>query len=114
MPTEKMPELKKQFEFYLKGIDVKYKIIRKQFPYSIDPNESLVEDVRNSMKTVIGYEPKLFIAPSRTDSTYLYQMNKTKTAIMGPGEQPMCHQPNEWIDTRRMNEFTYILLDFLK
>jgi acetylornithine deacetylase/succinyl-diaminopimelate desuccinylase-like protein len=113
IPGEDIKKVRSMIEPKLKRAGANYQLIRKQFPYMIEPGERIVVNSQRSMKEVLGYSPKLKITPSRTDSTYLYQINRTKTVIIGPGENPMCHQPNEWIDLRRMKEFTQILIDVL-
>jgi acetylornithine deacetylase/succinyl-diaminopimelate desuccinylase-like protein len=83
-----------------------------QLPYAIDGNEEIVSLVKSSISEALGYTPQIRIKLGRTDSTYLYHKAGIKTVIAGPGHTG--HVKNEFINTKRLLEFTRILKNLLQ
>lgn len=68
-----------------------------------------VELAVNSVQQTLGYTPKFRVESGRTDSGYLHELAGVETFIMGPGDPFVEHKPDEWVSTKRMEEFSRII-----
>lgn len=110
LPNEEWEDVKKEVEATLssiKDIDLKVQFLNPQRAYLLDKGHEIVKLARESVEETLGYSPQLKVESGRTDSTYLDQMAGIKTVILGPGEE--AHIPDEYINVRRLEEFTRIL-----
>jgi acetylornithine deacetylase/succinyl-diaminopimelate desuccinylase-like protein len=114
LPDEKWDDVKHQVDKALstvKGIDFKVHFYKPQKSYLLKREQPLVTWAKESAAESLGYEPKLRAESGRTDSIYFDQMASIKTIIFGPGEN--AHIPDEYIDVRRLEEFSRVLLNML-
>jgi len=110
LPNEEWEDVKKEVEATLssiKDIDLKVQFLNPQRAYLLDKGHEIVRLVRESVEETLHYSPQLKVESGRTDSTYLDEMAGVKTVILGPGEE--AHIPDEYINVRRLEEFTMIL-----
>ena len=109
LPDEQWAEVKKQVETALgkvKGVEFKVAYTKPQQSYLIPRNHPTVTLAKESVERALGYTPKFKVESGRTDSTYLNEAG-IKTVIIGPGET--AHIADEYVNVRRLEEFTRVL-----
>jgi acetylornithine deacetylase/succinyl-diaminopimelate desuccinylase-like protein len=109
LPDEQWAEVKKQVERALgkvKGVEFKVAYTKPQQSYLIPRNHPTVTLTKESVERALGYTPKFKVESGRTDSTYLNEA-QVKTVIIGPGET--AHIADEYVNVRRLEEFTLVL-----
>lgn len=114
LPNEDWDTVKQQVDQTLSGVSgVKFKVDYKkpQRSYIIDRSHPVATLAKESVEKTLGYSPKLRVESGRTDSTYLDQIAGIKTVILGPGET--AHIADEYINVRRLEEFSRVLLEML-
>lgn len=114
LPNENWDTVKKQVDQTLSGMaGVKFKVEYKkpQRSYIIDRTHPVVTLAKESVEKALGYSPKFRVESGRTDSTYLNQIAGIKTVILGPGET--AHIADEYINVRRLEEFSRVLYEML-
>jgi len=114
LPNEDWDEVKAQVDktlSSLSGIDFKVNFYKPQRSYLLEREHPIVSLTKNSLEQTLEYEPKFRVESGRTDSIYFDQMADIKTVIIGPGEE--AHIPDEYIDIRRLGEFSKVLLHML-
>lgn len=114
MPTEDDEKIIKNFMNKIKPYQAEIEETYHKKPYLIEPEHELVEELTKSFSKNLQTRPEYSIIMGGTDATHLKELNKTRTVIFGPGENPICHQPNEYINVNRMKEFTKTLTHFLR
>jgi len=110
LPNEDWDQVKQQVDGALEtvsGIDFKVDYYKPQRSYLLDRGHPVVTLTRDSVVEALGYEPKFKVESGRTDSIYFDQIAGIKTVILGPGEN--AHIPDEYVDIRRLDEFSGIL-----
>lgn len=110
LPNESWDEVKKEVDRSLADLDginfrVDYK--KPQRSYLVDRSHPAVILAKENIERALRYVPRFKVESGRTDSTYFDQMAGTKTVILGPGET--AHIADEYIDVRRLQEFSEIL-----
>jgi acetylornithine deacetylase/succinyl-diaminopimelate desuccinylase-like protein len=81
-----------------------------QKSYLIPRGHPAVTLATDSTRQVLGYCPQFKVESGRTDSTYFNEAG-IKTVIIGPGE--VAHIADEYIDIKRLEEFTQVLYRML-
>jgi len=117
LPNENWDEVKMMVERALGALrDVEYKVhfYEPQRAYLLDRANPVVALAIGSVQRTLGYTPRLRIDAGRTDSNHLDELAGIKTFIMGPGEGATSeHKPDEYLSTRRLDEFHRIMLTML-
>ncbi len=114
LPNEDWDAVKKQVEQTLSelhGIEFKVEYRKPQRSYTIDRTHPAVTLARESVAKTLGYSPRFRVESGRTDSIYFDEMVGLKTVILGPGET--AHIADEYINVRRMEEFSQVLYHML-
>ena len=114
LPDEDWDVVKKQVDHALSelhGIEFKVEYKKPQRSYIIDRNHPAVMLARESIERTLGYSAKFRVESGRTDSMYLDQLAGIKTVILGPGET--AHVADEYVNARRLEEFTQVLYRML-
>jgi acetylornithine deacetylase/succinyl-diaminopimelate desuccinylase-like protein len=94
----------------LEGVQIELNVNPNvQLPYLVDKSEYVARLVIDSIRKNLGYDPSVDVKLGRTDSMYLYHHAGVKTAIIGPGEENMCHKPHEYITIDRLIEFVGLM-----
>lgn len=110
LPNEDWDEAKKEVDRALAELDgIRFRVdYRKpQRSYLVDRTHPAVVLAKESIERALRYAPRFKVESGRTDSTYFDQMAGIKTVILGPGET--AHIADEYIDVRRLQEFSEIL-----
>ena len=113
LPNEEWDDVKKQVERTLTEVkDVNWKVsyMKPQRSYQIERNHPAVVLAKEGIERTRGYLPKFKVESGRTDSTYLNEAG-VKTVIIGPGQ--VAHIADEYVNVKRLDEFSLILLDML-
>jgi acetylornithine deacetylase/succinyl-diaminopimelate desuccinylase-like protein len=114
LPNENWDDVKAQVDKTLAdlhGLEFKVEYSKPQRPYLIDRGHPAVTLAVESIREVMGYSPRFQVESGRTDSTYFEHMAGIKTVILGPGET--AHVPDEYVNVRRVEEFSRILYHML-
>jgi acetylornithine deacetylase/succinyl-diaminopimelate desuccinylase-like protein len=114
LPNEDWDTVKKQVERTLAGVvGAKFKVeYRKpQRSYVVDRTHPVVTLAKESVAKALGYSPKFRVESGRTDSTYFDHIAGVKTVILGPGET--AHIADEYVNVRRLEEFSRVLFEML-
>jgi len=114
LPNESWDDVKKEVDKTfsgLSGINFKVEFYKPQRSYLMQRDHPVISLTKDSVIRTLGYEPKFRVESGRTDSIYFDQMSGIKTVIFGPGED--AHIPDEFIDFRRLEEFSRVLLHML-
>jgi acetylornithine deacetylase/succinyl-diaminopimelate desuccinylase-like protein len=110
LPNENWDEVKKDIDkelATLERVNFKVEFYAPQRSYLLDRTHPSVTLVRDSVVQELGYSPKFKVDSGRTDSMYFDQIAGIKTVIFGPGEN--AHIPDEFINVRRLEEFSRVL-----
>jgi acetylornithine deacetylase/succinyl-diaminopimelate desuccinylase-like protein len=110
LPDEDWNDVKKAVDDTLStvtGINFRVEFYKPQRSYLLNREHSVVTLVKECALQALGYDPKFKVDSGRTDSIYFDQMAGIKTVIFGPGEQ--AHIPDEYINVRRLEEFTRVM-----
>ena len=113
LPNEDWAEVKRQVEGALSAVkDVEFRVsyMSPQKSYLISRDHPAVTLATNSTRQALGYSPEFKVESGRTDSTYFNEAG-IKTVIIGPGE--VAHIADEYINVKRLEEFTQVLYDIL-
>jgi len=114
LPNEVWDEIKEQVDAALstvKEIDFKVEYLKPQRSYLLDRKHPTVTLTVESVQQTLGYNPKFRVESGRTDSIYFDQIAGIKTVILGPGET--AHIADEYINVRRLEEFSRVLYNML-
>jgi acetylornithine deacetylase/succinyl-diaminopimelate desuccinylase-like protein len=114
LPNEDWDVVKKQVDQTLSelhGIEFKVEYKKPQRSYVIDRNHPAVTMAKESILKTLGYDAKFRVESGRTDSIYFDQLAGIRTVILGPGET--AHVADEYINVRRLEEFTQVLYQML-
>ncbi|MGC9210047.1 MAG: M20 family metallopeptidase [Acidilobus sp.] len=76
--------------------DFEIEVINESEPNYTSPSESIVKLVSDSVKEVLGIEPRLRIETGATDGRYL-RAKGIPTVIYGPGEPFLAHAYDEYV-----------------
>lgn len=110
LPNEDWDAVKAQLDktlTELRGFEFKVEYFKPQRSYIIDRDHPAVTLAVESIEKVMGYSPRFRVESGRTDSIYFDQVAGIKTVILGPGET--AHIADEYVNVRRLEEFTRIL-----
>jgi acetylornithine deacetylase/succinyl-diaminopimelate desuccinylase-like protein len=113
LPSEDWAEVKRQVEGALAAVkDVEFRVsyMNAQKSYLIPRDHPAVTLAKDSIQQVLGYSPEFKVESGRTDSTYFNEAG-IKTVIIGPGE--VAHIADEYINIKRLDEFTQALYHML-
>jgi len=116
LPNESWDEVKKEVDQALstvQGVHVKVEFNKPQRAYLLDRKHPTVTLAVDSTLKAVGYKPQFRVEAGRTDSTYIDQLAGIKTVILGPGETENEHAPDEFINVKRLEEFTEIMYHML-
>lgn len=114
LPNEDWDEVKKAVDDTLStltGINFKVEFYKPQRSYLLNREHPVVILAKQNTLQALGYDPKFKVDSGRTDSIYFDQMAGIKTVIFGPGEE--AHIPDEYINVRRLEEFTQVMRGML-
>jgi len=112
LPNENWDDVKKEVDQALStvhGINFKVEFYKPQKPYLLERTHAAVTLAVDSTSKILGYKPEFRVESGRTDSTYLNHLAGIKTVIFGPGETENEHTPDEFINVKRLEEFTDIM-----
>ena len=110
LPNEDWDVVKKAVDQALarvKDVDLKAQFRAPQRSYLLERNHPVIGLAIESAERALGYAPRLKVESGRTDSIYFDQMAGIKTVIFGPGET--AHIPDEYINIKRLEEFSNML-----
>lgn len=113
LPNEEWASVKEQVQGALDTVkDVEFRVsyMNAQKSYLIPRGHPAVTLATDSTRQVLGYCPQFKVESGRTDSTYFNEAG-IKTVIIGPGE--VAHIADEYIDIKRLEEFTQVLYRML-
>ena len=113
LPNEEWASVKEQVQGALDTVkDVEFRVsyMNAQKSYLIPRGHPAVTLATDSTRQVLGYSPEFKVESGRTDSTYFNEAG-IKTVIIGPGE--VAHIANEYINIKRLEEFTQVLYRML-
>ena len=113
LPNEEWDEVKKQVDGALaevSGANFKVTYMKPQRSYQIPRNNPTVTLAKESVEQTLGYTPEFKVESGRTDSIYFNEAG-IKTVIIGPGE--VAHIPDEYVNVKRLEEFSRILSHML-
>ncbi|HXZ89547.1 MAG TPA: M20/M25/M40 family metallo-hydrolase [Candidatus Dormibacteraeota bacterium] len=113
LPNEDWADVKRQVEGALAAVkDVEFRVsyMSPQKSYLIPRDHPAVTLATESTRQALGYSPEFKVESGRTDSTYFNEAG-IKTVIIGPGE--VAHIADEYINTKRLEEFTQVLYSML-
>jgi acetylornithine deacetylase/succinyl-diaminopimelate desuccinylase len=116
LPNENWDELKEKVDHALSALqDINFKVEynKAQRSYMLDRTHAVVSLVTENIQKTLGYVPKFRVESGRTDSTYIDQLAGVKTVIFGPGDVETAHISDEFINVRRLEEFTRVLYQML-
>jgi acetylornithine deacetylase/succinyl-diaminopimelate desuccinylase-like protein len=116
LPNEDWDEVKKEVDQALstvQGVNFKTDFYKPQKSYLLDRNHPVVTLAVDSTLKAVGYKPQFRVEAGRTDSTYIDHLAGIKTIILGPGETENEHAPDEFINIKRLEEFTEIMYHML-
>jgi acetylornithine deacetylase/succinyl-diaminopimelate desuccinylase-like protein len=111
LPNEDWDEVKKQVEHAFRTLqDIEFKIeyYEPQRSSMIDRTDPAVELAITSVQRTLGYTPKFRVIVGITDSAYLDRLAGVKTLMMGPGDPIVEHKPDEWVSSKRIEEFSRV------
>jgi len=94
----------------VKDVEFRVSYMSPQKSYLISRDHPAVTLATNSTRQALGYSPEFKVESGRTDSTYFNEAG-IKTVIIGPGE--VAHIADEYINVKRLEEFTRVLYDIL-
>jgi acetylornithine deacetylase len=112
LPNETWDGVKKEVDQALstvQGIKFKVEFYKPQRSYLLDRKHPVVTLAIDSIVKALGYRPQFRVEAGRTDSTYLDHLSGIKTIILGPGETENEHAPDEFVNIKRLEEFTGIM-----
>lgn len=116
LPNEKWDDVKREVDQALSAvqrINFKVEFYKPQESYLLERTHPAVTLAVDSTLKTLGYKPEFRVESGRTDSTYLNHLAGIKTVIFGPGETENEHVPDEFINVKRLEEFTEIMHDIL-
>jgi len=114
LPNEEWASVKEQVQSALdtvKGVEFHVSYMNPQKSYLVPRDHEAVTLATHSTRQVLGYSPEFKVESGRTDSTYFNEAG-IKTVIIGPGE--VAHIADEYINIKRLDEFTKVLCRMLE
>jgi len=110
LPNEDWDVVKKAVDQALasaENVDLEVQFRAPQRSYLLERSHPAVMLAIESAQRTLGYAPGFKVESGRTDSIYFDQMAGIKTVIFGPGET--AHIPDEYINVKRLEEFSNML-----
>jgi len=81
-----------------KGLEIEIKIRPNHFdPYIISPDEPIVRATVESLSHLRGEKPDFIVEAYCTDASHLFHKAGIPTVIFGPGNENLCHKPDECV-----------------
>jgi acetylornithine deacetylase/succinyl-diaminopimelate desuccinylase-like protein len=82
-------------------------VARKVFerpPLETNPNQPIVQALRQAAKEVTGVEENVVGLPYWTDGAILADSRSVPTCIFGPGDINVAHSPDEYVEAQQVQQ----------
>jgi len=90
--------IKLEYEKKYTGLSVEFEIINKRQHIETNTDDLEVVKIRNAIKKITGENPLDIGINYFTDaSIFIEEIPNIPIVLLGPGQQELAHQPNEWV-----------------